>query len=139
MSVEYLLLLVVIMVVFGYMITNFIGPSIDASNDISDVSAASNAVNSIANAANIVYTNGPNSKRTLTIYIPNDNMTVITGRNGSVGFVSMNVTLADGTIKTVSAKTDYPLFSHTYTLSKGARGAVIKWYNGDAAINEWIG
>ena len=44
LSVEYLLLLVAIFVVFGFMITNFIGPTIDASNDVSNVAAANNAV-----------------------------------------------------------------------------------------------
>lgn len=139
LSVEYLFLLMIILVVFGFMITHFIGPTIDASNDISDVSAASNIVNSIANEANVVYANGVSSQRTITMYIPQDNTNIVTGRNGTKGFVSMNVTLSNGTIKTVSAQTAYPLYSYTFTLSHGNKRAVVKWWVGDGAINEWMG
>ncbi len=129
LSVEYLFLLMIILVVFGFMITNFIGPSIDASNDISKVSAASNAVNNIANAANIVYSNGPQSKRTLGVYIPNN--TIITcnySTSDSTGSVNGYVTLSNGSIKTVSAKTIWRLDPHTYN-SSGYHTATVFWLN----------
>ncbi|MEL7669250.1 hypothetical protein [Methanobacterium sp.] len=134
LSVEYLLLLVVIFVVFGAMITYLVGPSIDSANDISDVSGASNAVNTIANAANIVYANGPNSKRTIQIYIPQD-MIITTSYNG----VSANITLSNGTIKTVSAKTSYPLQANTFNVSKGNKKALVRWYTGDPYLANYIG
>lgn len=123
LSVEYLLLLVVIFVVFGAMITYLVGPSIDSANDISDVSAASNAVNSIANAANIVYANGPQSKRTLNIYIPIDNMTIVTNTTG----VSANIILSDNTTKNINVISNYKLEPRATTLSKGMHKVVIAW------------
>lgn len=123
LSVEYLLLLVVIFAVFGGMITYLIGPSIDASNDISDVSSTSNAINSIANAVNIVYANGLNSKRTLRVYIPVDNTKITVCSTG----LSSNITLSDNTTKNVSATTAYPMAPYTYTLSKGWHTVTIRW------------
>ena len=123
LSVEYLLLLVVIFVVFGAMITYLIGPSIDSANDISDVSASSNLVNTYANTANIIYSNGPGSKRTIKFYIPVDNTTIITSGNT----VSINVRLSDNTTKVVNANTNYQIAAHSWNLSKGWHNATIYW------------
>ncbi|OEC84883.1 MULTISPECIES: class III signal peptide-containing protein [Methanobacterium] len=71
-SAEYLLLFVVILTVFLFMINNFIGPTIDASNSVSKASDAKIAIESIADAVNIVYANGPGAKRTIDINIPQD-------------------------------------------------------------------
>lgn len=131
LSVEYLFLLMIILVVFGFMITNFIAPSIDASNDISDVSGASNAVNSIANAANVVYANGPGSKRTLNVYIPQNNMKIQRGNK----LISTNVTLSDGSTKLVTATTGYTLSSSAGTnLPKGWRKVTIQWDPGTTSV-----
>lgn len=124
LSVEYLLLLVVIFVVFGAMITYLIGPSIDAANDISGVSGASNLVNSLANAVNIVYANGPGSKRTVVVTAPANNMYFQRGGK------TLNLTYvnpADGTNKSVIAKTDYPVATWTSTLSKQTYTFYVKW------------
>ncbi len=71
-SAEYLLIFVVILTIFLFMISNFIGPTIDASNNVSAVSDTKVAVQSIADAINIVYSNGPGAKRTLTVNAPQD-------------------------------------------------------------------
>jgi Uncharacterized conserved protein len=127
LSVEYLFLLMVIIIVFGFMITNFIGPTIDASNDVSDVSAASNAINSIANAANMVYANGPMSKRTITYHVP-FNMILTMGQTGTnTGYISSIITLSDGSTKIVNATTNYKMYPQTYNLSKGTHTAIISW------------
>jgi uncharacterized protein (UPF0333 family) len=135
LSVEYLLLLVVIFVVFGAMITYLIGPSIDSANDISRVSAASNAVNSIANAANLVYSNGPNSKRTLQVYIPDN--TVITcnytGWTSTNGSVNAYVTLSNGSIETITSPTFWRLDPNTYN-SPGYHTVVLSWGNSNWRI-----
>jgi uncharacterized protein (UPF0333 family) len=124
LSVEYLLLLVVIFVVFGAMITYLIGPSIDAANDISGVSSASNLVNTLSNAANIVYSNGPGSKRTVNLYVPSNNMSFNRGGN-YINLTYVNPT--DGTNKTASAKTSYPIQSYQSTLNQGSYTFVIEW------------
>jgi uncharacterized protein (UPF0333 family) len=130
LSVEYLLLLVVIFVVFGAMITYLIGPSIDSANDISDVSGASNTINSIANAINIVYANGPGSKRSLKVYIP-DSMTIIVNSSG----VCTNVPLSNGSVKTIIAPLNGPADVWSKTITKGNRNAVIIWYNNTKSIS----
>lgn len=122
LSVEYLLLLVVIFVVFGAMITYLVGPSIDSANDISDVSAASNAVNSIANAVNLVYANGPGSKRTIQVYIPSGNF--ILSRNGNT--LNGTVNLVNGT-KTTTTKLNCQVYTYTQTLGEGYRTFIIQW------------
>ena len=138
LSVEYLLLLVVIFAVFGFMVTYLIGPSIDAGNDISRVSAASNAVDSIANAANLVYSNGPKSKRTLQVYIPDN--TIITcnySTSNYTGSVNGYVTLSNGSIKTVSAATYWRLDPNTCS-SSGYRTVIISWWSSTARIQDTI-
>ena len=121
LSVEYLLLLVVIFAVFGFMVTYLIGPSIDASNDISDVSDASNAFDSIVNAISIVYANGPGSKRTINVYTPD--MVFYSGYN----IIYANVTLSNGTTKKISATTSMYNSGTTRTLSKGWHKVTITW------------
>ena len=71
-SAEYLLLFVVILTVFLFMIGHFIGPTIDASNNVSAVSDTKIVVDNIANAVNIVYANGPGSKRTVSVDVPHN-------------------------------------------------------------------
>ena len=71
-SAEYLLLFVVILTVLLFMISNFIGPTIDASNNVSAVSDTNVVVKSIADAVNVVYSNGPGAKRTLNVNVPQD-------------------------------------------------------------------
>ena len=131
LSVEYLLLLVVIFAVFGGMITYLIGPSIDAGNDISDVSAASNSVNSIANAVNVVYANGPGSTRTVNYYVPYDNLVLSRGGN----YINMTVTLSDGTNKTVSGVTNYVVANNPGTgMSEGWHSVKISWNSASTVI-----
>ena len=131
LSVEYLLLLVVIFAVFGFMITYLIGPSIDASNDISDVSGASNAVNTIANAVNIVYANGPGSSRTVNYYIPQNGMKLVRGGNS----INLTVTLSDGTSKIESGVTNYKILSNAGTnMAQGWYSVKVYWNSGENFI-----
>lgn len=69
-SAEYLLLIVVILLVMGWLLVNVYQPSIESTMAVSTTSDAKNAVTNIANAANLVYANGPGAKRTLSVYIP---------------------------------------------------------------------
>ena len=82
-SVEYLLLIVVVLIIISSVTIPLIGKSVDASNDVSNVADAKNAVNEIANAVNIIYANGPGAKRTLDVYIPQNNMKLQTS-NGTI-------------------------------------------------------
>ena len=104
-SVEYLLLIVVILVIMSAVTIPLIGKSIDASNDISWTSDAKNAVSSIANAVNLVYANGPQAKRTLSVYIPKDGMEL--QNNGT--YLLLNTALNNGTSKPVNSTINYPV------------------------------
>lgn len=73
MSVEYLLIVVVVIFVLSLITIPLISNSIDASNDVSRSSDAKVALTTIANAADTVYANGPHSKRTVNFYIPKNN------------------------------------------------------------------
>ncbi|MGB9936932.1 MAG: class III signal peptide-containing protein [Methanobacterium sp.] len=130
-SAEYLLLIVVMLTILSYSITNLIGPSIDASNDISWTSDAKIAVETVANAVNIVYANGPGSKRTFDVYIPKDNMKLQS--SGDDIYIITNLT--DGTSKNVSASTGYNLKSNSITLSKNWHTIQVQWPIGTNAIN----
>ena len=110
-SVEYLLLLVVILVVFFYMISHFIGPTIDASNNVSAVSDTKAVVQSIADAMNIVYANGPGAKRTLSVNVPQNMNLIFDSTNDTVKTNVGNLNYTNGgassTSKNVSAPMNY--------------------------------
>ncbi|HMK54507.1 MAG TPA: hypothetical protein VK444_06970 [Methanobacteriaceae archaeon] len=103
-SAEYLLLVVVILIVLGWLIINVYQPAIGATVDISGASETKNAVGSIADAVNLVYANGPGAKRTLNLYIPPP--AAITANN-TTRLLGMNVLLSNGTSKYVNDSVNY--------------------------------
>lgn len=123
-SAEYLLLIVVLLLIMATVTIPLVGRSIDASNDISWASDANIAVDSIVNAVNIVYSNGPNSKRSLNFYIPE---TMNFQTNGKT--VSLSVALSNGTTHYVNSTTNYPMNTNNQVLTKG------KWYNATITWN----
>lgn len=139
-SAEYLLLIVVILLVMGWLLVNVYQPSVGATMDVSKTSDASNAVNSIADAANLVYANGPGAKRTLNVYIPNY-AEFLTGGSASPksGYINMTLNVADpatngATNKTVSRETQYPLITQNLTgLSSGWHQVTIEWMRNTTA------
>jgi uncharacterized protein (UPF0333 family) len=131
-SAEYLLLIVVILVILGSISIPLMGKSIDASNDISWTSDAKNAVNSIANAVNLVYANGPSSKRSLAVYIPRDGMQVQSTSN----ILKLTTPLSSGGAnKTVNATINYPITSNLATLNKNYYNVTVYWDVGKTSIN----
>ncbi|HOQ19746.1 MAG: class III signal peptide-containing protein [Methanothermobacter sp.] len=130
-SLEYLLLVFVSILIIGSVTIPLIGKSIDASNDISKASDAKVAVQSMANAADIVYANGPGAKRTITFYMPN---------NGGIGFnnskIYITVTYSNGTTDNIEAKTQYNKIEIDRTaLIKGWHTATIKWEGNKVKIS----
>lgn len=123
-SFEYLMLILVAILILGTVTIPLIGRAIDASNDVSRASDAKVAVESIANAANIVYANGPGAKRTVNFYIP---------QSGTIGFDKTNkiiyfdLTLSNNT-RRINATTEYDNITLNPTsLNKGWHKAVIYW------------
>ncbi|MDP3066181.1 MAG: hypothetical protein Q8N08_05515 [Methanobacteriaceae archaeon] len=119
-SAEYLLLVVVILIVMGWLVVNAYQPAISATMDISGSSDAKNAVGSIADAVNLVYANGPGAKRTLNVYIPPP--ATITANNATK-LIGMNVLLSNGTNKYVNRSINYNV------TVVGPTNTTKKWYN----------
>jgi len=130
-SVEYLLLIVVILVVLGSITIPLIGKSIDASNDISYTSDAKIAVESVADAINLVYANGPGSKRTLNIRIPQNGMNFASTANN----IQLVAHLSDQN-KTVNADIKYPVNISQPILNGNVLYKVtVEWFSGAKSIN----
>lgn len=132
-SAEYLLLIVVILTIMTYVTIPFMGQSIDASNDVSWTSDAKNSVSSIANAVNIVYANGPKSKRTLTVRIPQDGMQL----TSNVNYLILATDLNNGTSKPVNSTINYPVTINpsTPTLTNAWYNVTVYWDVGRPYIN----
>lgn len=129
-SVEYLLVILVVLLVFGMMLTKVVGPSIEASSDISKASDAKAAVDTIANAADLVYANGPGAKRTLSVYIPK-HTAFTTGTDG----ISMTVTLSDNTTKVITRDTDSQLSTQNLnSVSAGWHTVVVEWKQNEKVV-----
>ncbi|MBP2045234.1 class III signal peptide-containing protein [Methanobacterium aggregans] len=129
-SVEYLLLILVILVILGTVTIPMIGSSVNSSSDVSKASDAKAAVDTIANAADLVYANGPGSKRTLSVYIPKHN-DFTTGTDG----ISMTVPLSGSKTKTIARDTDYKLSNQD--LNSNAAGwhtVVVEWKQNEKVI-----
>lgn len=138
-SAEYLLLFVVILSVFLFMINSFIGPTIDASNNVTAVSDTKIVVESVADAVNIVYANGPGSKRTLNVNAPRD-MTLTFDNAKHIVKTTLNnldYTLENGTpttTKDVSAPINYYQNINSLALNKGWRTVQVYWNTTSSAI-----
>lgn len=124
-SAEYLLLIVVVLVIISSVTIPLIGQSVDASNDVSNVADAKSAVVEIANAVNIVYANGPGAKRTLDVYIPQNNMKL----QNSTGIITLNASA-----KTVNSTVNYPVSVPSGTFNKGWYKATVQWNTGSSTI-----
>lgn len=129
-SAEYLLLLVVILVIFGFMISNFIGPTIDASNNVSAVSDTKGVVDSIASAVNIVYANGPESRKTVTVDIPKNMTLTFTGNLVSTTVSNLNYKSNGNTTtsKVISAPINYGGAISSLTLSSNGSWCTVQVY-----------
>lgn len=99
MSVEYLLIVLVVILVLSIVTIPLISNSIDASNDISHSSDAKVAASTIADAADTVYANGPHSKRTVDFYIPSNTTYIKFEGNKLI----IPVILSNGTTQNVNA------------------------------------
>jgi len=122
LSAEYLLLIAVLLLIMATITIPLVGRSIDASNDVSWTSDANRAVDSLVNAINVVYSNGPQSKRTINFYIPKSMTFVTSGKT-----VSLSVPLSNGTTHYVNSTTNYQLGNNNQVLTKGWYNATITW------------
>jgi len=122
-SAEYLLLLVVILIIMASVTIPLVSRSVNATMDVSISSDTKNAVQSIANAANLVYANGPGAKRTLNIYMPqNMNLTY----NSSSKTINQNLALSSQP-KIINASVDYAVNFTNPNPSKGWHETQISW------------
>ena len=76
-SVEYLFLILIFLIILFTVTIPFATHAITDSQNVSVTSDADTAVSTIANAIDVVYANGPNSQRTVNVYIPQNNTNLV--------------------------------------------------------------
>ncbi len=128
-SVEYLLVVLVLILILSVVTIPLIGKSIDSSNDVSDASDAKVATDTLANAADVVYSNGPGSKRTVSFYVP---------QTGTLKFanstVSLSLVYSNGTNSSINSSTQYNLGNNTTSVSSGWHTGSVFWTIGNSYI-----
>ncbi len=128
-SVEYLLVVLILIVVLSVITIPLIGNSIDASNDVSDASDAKIATDTLANAADVVYANGPGAKRTVSFFVP---------QTGNLSFVNstvkMSLQYSNGTNSYINSSTQYNLGNKTTSVSSGWHTGSVFWTIGNSYI-----
>ncbi len=130
MSVEYLLVVLVVILVLSIVTIPLISNSIDASNDVSHSSDAKVSASTIANAADTVYANGPGAKRTISFYIPESTKIILSDKK-----VIIPIQSSSNGIINVNATTQYSLDDKTLTVNKGWYDAVVSWEVGAKVID----
>ena len=129
LSAEYLLLILAILIIMGAVTIPLIGNSISNTMDVSGASDIKNAVSNIANAANLIYANGPGSKRTINIYTPQGTLIANNAVNGnsSMKVIGMNDALSNGTSVFINASTNYNVNLPNPTVNKGWHQVQVEW------------
>jgi len=123
LSAEYLLLILAILIIMGAVTIPLIGNSISSTMDVSGASDIKNAVSNIANAVNLVYANGPGSKRTINIYTPQGTL-IADNTNMEIG---MNRALSNGTSVFINASTNYNVTPTNIAVTKGWHQVQVEW------------
>jgi len=123
LSAEYLLLILAILIIMGAVTIPLIGSSISSTMDVSGASDIKNAVSNIANAVNLVYANGPGSKRTINIYTPQGTVSA----DNNLKIIGMDTTLSNGTTKFINASTNYSVNIVNPNVSKGWHTVTVEW------------
>lgn len=128
-SVEYLLIVLVLILVLSIVTIPLIGSSVDASNDVSDASDAKVAVDTLANAADVVYANGPGARRTVSFYVPQTSNLTFTN-----SVVKLSLVYSNGTSSSINASTQYNLGNNTTAVTSGWHTATVNWNLGNSFI-----
>lgn len=129
-SAEYLLTVVVILVIIATVSIPLVGKSVNDTMDISQSADVENTVNSIANAVNIVYANGPGSKRTISVYMP---ITLSLTTDGST--IQMSIPLNTNGPKLISAKINHNVTIPSPSFAKGWHNVTVTWPVADTTTN----
>lgn len=129
-SVEYLLLIVVILIILASVTIPLVSSSVNSTMDISRASDAKNAIQNIANAVDLVYANGPGAKRTVNVYIPLN--LVLQGNNTQN--IGMNVPLSGNETKYVNSDLNYNVTFDNANFNQGWSTVTVNWVVGKKAI-----
>ena len=136
-SVEYLFLILIFLIILFTVTIPFASHAITDSQNVSVTSDAETAVSTIANAVDVVYANGPNSQRTVNVYIPQNNTNLIydgidnllnlslTGILVNASIPNVNVPYVNATVPSnvpITITGNNPIIStnthwHTFTIS----------------------
>jgi len=129
-SVEYLLLIVVILIILASVTIPLVSSSVNSTMDISRASDAKNAIQNIANAVDLVYANGPGAKRTVNVYMPLN--LVLQGNNTQN--IGMNVPLSGNETKYVNSDLNYNVTFDNANFNQGWSTVTVNWVVGNKAI-----
>ncbi len=138
-SAEYLFLILIFLVVLTFVTVPLAYNSITSSQNVSVTSDAQTAVSTLANAVNVVYANGPQSQRTVNVYIPqNDNLVydnVNQLLNLSLSGIPNNTTTnTTGNRNAVNATVPYAVNFANAAVTKGWHNFQVTWGLGNTTI-----
>ena len=101
-SVEYLFLILIFLIILFTVTIPFATHAITDSQNVSVTSDAETAVSTIANSVDIVYANGPNSQRTVNVYIPQNNTNLVYDPTDNLLNLSLTGVLVNASIPNVN-------------------------------------
>lgn len=136
-SAEYLFLILIFLIILGSVTVPLASNSISSSMNVSVTSDAKTAVSTIANAVSVVYANGPQARRTVNVYFPQD--TILAYNNNNLTLTLQGVSFTNGNQKsTVSASVPYTNFAFidatggaTGNIAKGWHRVEVNWAVGN--------
>jgi len=127
-SAEYLFLMLIFLIILGTVTIPLVSNSITSSMNVSVASDAKIAVSTIANEVNVVYSNGPGSKRTVNVYFPQD--TTIGYNNSQLTLTLHGVSYTNGTQRSVAnASVPYTNFAFMDNTTGNTDGNIVKGWH----------
>jgi hypothetical protein len=124
LSVEYLLIILVILLAFIAIVLPTLEFGINNSIDMSNIVKTKSECVKIINAIDIVYSNGIGSKKTEIIDIPKDTTIHFISQDNKAYF---DYLLNDKTMKRVYLPYNCPNFSSSLAIPKGITKIAIEW------------
>lgn len=124
-SAEYLFLILIFLIILSAVTVPLAGNAISSSQNVSITSDAQTALSTIVNAVNVVYANGPGSRRTVNVYIPQN-----TNINYNTNILAIN--LNDIPVSTSNSSLLKPNVNSSvpYAIAINGSGNIAKgWHN----------
>lgn len=137
-SAEYIFLILIFLIVLTTVTVPFAGNAISSSQNVSITSDAQTALSTIVNAVNVVYSNGPGSKRTVNVYIPQNTNLVYNAKVLSLNLQDIPVNANNSDILKPNVNSTVPfalsIVPSGGAVTKGWHNFEITWDVGDSTI-----